>query len=87
MTRGQTAKAVRERKAENPNLYCPRRDCLYKSNGELCPRHTITELDRDFNANVRAYNSLTDKQESAIVSDKAMAFFVKNKILVVESEK
>jgi hypothetical protein len=34
-----TAAKVAERKAKNPDLYCPQVRCLWATGGPLCPRH------------------------------------------------
>jgi hypothetical protein len=45
MSHNSTAKAVREHKEQNADLYCPAKSCLWHTDGDYCPRHnhlTIT---------------------------------------------
>ena len=37
--RASTAKKVREAKERHPELYCPEKDCLWRTGGGYCPRH------------------------------------------------
>jgi hypothetical protein len=48
--RGQTQAAVAKAKAEHPELYCPHRRCLWRTDGGYCPRHQPPELWADEDA-------------------------------------
>jgi hypothetical protein len=54
MGRSKTAAAVRRRKEERPELYCPEPHCLwYRPDGSYCPRHqrltTLQDVSRLLN--------------------------------------
>lgn len=36
-----TAAKVAQRKEKHPEMYCPVPRCLWRTNGERCPRHAI----------------------------------------------
>jgi len=39
MSRGQVAAKVAQNKEKHPELYCPERKCLWRTDGGYCPRH------------------------------------------------
>jgi len=42
-----TAAKVAKRKEEHPELYCPAKKCLWRTNdGSYCPRHKEIKVDR-----------------------------------------
>lgn len=44
MTRNQVAARVAQRKAHHPEMFCPVPRCLWRTNGERCPRHQVASL-------------------------------------------
>ena len=39
MTHNSIAAKVRKDKEAHPELYCPIKNCLYRTNGGYCPKH------------------------------------------------
>jgi hypothetical protein len=41
-----TAAKVAQSKAKHPERYCPTNGCLWRTNGEHCPRHATPSIER-----------------------------------------